>query len=146
MSFISIINGICKSIVRVVDAVDKGVEPSLQLAVPLVTILNPAAGAILGKIGVLISGAEAMVTVADQGALKKQTVAQIAAVEIPQLDQVIAQFGSNVKVPQAELSAAIDASVANYNAIAALVAAIEAQVKIAAIPQGSATSGPLKAN
>ena len=94
----------------------------------------PCAGAILGKIGTLVAGMETMVTSAQSGALKKQTVAQIAVAEIPQLAEIINQFGPNVKIPQAELSAAIDASVANYNAIAALVTAIEAQNKAATTP------------
>ena len=134
MSFISIIKGIGKGIEKVAGVAGSVAEPVIQLATPFVTILNPAAGAILGKIGTLIAGMETMVTSAQSGALKKQTVAQIAVAEIPQLAEVINQFGPNVKIPQAELSAAIDASVANYNAIAALVAAIEAQNKVAPTP------------
>ena len=134
MSFISIIKGIGKGIEKVAGVAGTVAEPVIQLATPFVTILNPAAGAILGKIGTLIAGMETMVTSAQSGALKKQTVAQIAVAEIPQLAEVINQFGPNVKIPQAELSAAIDASVANYNAIAALVAAIEAQNKVAPTP------------
>ena len=134
MSFISIIKGIGKGIEKVAGVAGSVAEPVIQLATPFVTILNPAAGAILGKIGTLIAGMETMVTSAQSGALKKQTVAQIAVAEIPQLAEVINQFGPNVKIPQAELSAAIDASVANYNAIAALVTAIEAQNKVATTP------------
>ena len=134
MSFISIIKGIGKGIEKVAGVAGSVAEPVIQLATPFVTILNPAAGAILGKIGTLIAGMETMVTSAQSGALKKQTVAQIAVVEIPQLAEIINQFGPNVKIPQAELSAAIDASVANYNAIAALVTAIEAQNKAATTP------------
>lgn len=134
MSFISIIKGIGKGIEKVAGVAGSVAEPVIQLATPFVTILNPAAGAILGKIGTLIAGMETMVTSAQSGALKKQTVAQIAVAEIPQLAEVINQFGPNVKIPQAELSAAIDASVAGYNAIAALVAAIEAQNKVAPTP------------
>lgn len=134
MSFISIIKGIGKGIEKVAGVAGSVAEPVIQLATPFVTILNPAAGAILGKIGTLIAGMETMVTSAQSGALKKQTVAQIAVAEIPQLAEVINQFGPNVKIPQAELSAAIDASVANYNAIAALVTAIEAQNKVAPAP------------
>ena len=134
MSFISIIKGIGKGLEKVAGVAGTVAEPVIQLATPFVTILNPAAGAILGKIGTLIAGMETMVTSAQSGALKKQTVAQIAVAEIPQLAEVINQFGPNVKIPQAELSAAIDASVAGYNAIAALVAAIEAQNKVAPTP------------
>ena len=134
MSFISIIKGIGKGIEKVAGVAGSVAEPVIQLATPFVTILNPAAGAILGKIGTLIAGMETMVTSAQSGALKKQTVAQIAVAEIPQLAEVINQFGPNVKIPQAELSAAIDASVAGYNTIAALVAAIEAQNKVAPTP------------
>ena len=134
MSFISIIKGIGKGIEKVAGVAGSVAEPVIQLATPFVTILNPAAGAILGKIGTLVAGMETMVTSAQSGALKKQTVAQIAVAEIPQLAEIINQFGPNVKIPQAELSAAIDASVANYNAIAALVAAIEAQNKVAPTP------------
>ena len=134
MSFISIIKGIGKGIEKVAGVAGSVAEPVIQLATPFVTILNPAAGAILGKIGTLIAGMETMVTSAQSGALKKQTVAQIAVAEIPQLAEVINQFGPNVKIPRAELSAAIDASVANYNAIAALVTAIEAQTKVAPAP------------
>ena len=134
MSFISIIKGIGKGIEKVAGVAGNVAEPIIQLATPFVTILNPAAGAILGKIGTLIAGMETMVTSAQSGALKKQTVAQIAVAEIPQLAEIINQFGPNVKIPQAELSAAIDASVANYNAIAALVTAIEAQNKAATTP------------
>jgi hypothetical protein len=134
MSFISIIKGIGKGIEKVAGVAGSVAEPVIQLATPFVTILNPAAGAILGKIGTLIAGMETMVTSAQSGALKKQTVAQIAVAEIPQLAEIINQFGPNVKIPQAELSAAIDASVANYNAIAALVTAIEAQNKVAPTP------------
>jgi hypothetical protein len=127
MSFISIIKGIGKGIEKVAGVAGSVAEPVIQLATPFVTILNPAAGAILGKIGSLVAGMETMVTTAQSGALKKQTVVQIAVAEIPQLAEVINQFGPNVKIPEAELSTAIDASVAGYNAIAALVAAIEAQ-------------------
>jgi hypothetical protein len=134
MSFISIIKGIGKDIEKVAGVAGSVTEPVIQLATPFVTILNPAAGAILGKISTLIAGMETMVTSAQSGALKKQTVAQIAVAEIPQLAEIINQFGPNVKIPQAELSAAIDASVANYNAIAALVTAIEAQNKAATTP------------
>ena len=134
MSFITIIKGIGKGIEKVAGVAGSVAEPVIQLATPFVTILNPAAGAILGKIGTLIAGMETMVTSAQSGALKKQTVAQIAVAEIPQLAEIINQFGPNVKIPQAELSAAIDASVANYNAIAALVTAIEAQNKVAPTP------------
>ena len=134
MSFISIIKGIGKGIEKVAGVAGSVAEPVIQLATPFVTILNPAAGAILGKIGTLVAGMETMVTSAQSGALKKQTVAQIAVAEIPQLAEIINQFGPNVKIPQAELSAAIDASVANYNAIAALVTAIEAQNKVAPTP------------
>ena len=134
MSFISIIKGIGKGIEKVAGVAGSVAEPVIQLATPFVTILNPAAGAILGKIGTLIAGMETMVTSAQSGALKKQTVAQIAVAEIPQLAEIINQFGPNVKIPEAELSAAIDASVANYNAIAALVTAIEAQNKVAPTP------------
>ena len=132
MSFISIIKGISKGIEKVAGVAGSVAEPVIQLATPFVTILNPAAGAILGKIGTLVAGMETMVTSAQSGALKKQTVAQIAVAEIPQLAEIINQFGPNVKIPEAELSAAIDASVANYNAIAALVTAIEAQNKAVA--------------
>jgi hypothetical protein len=134
MSFISIIKGIGKGIEKVAGVAGSVAEPVIQLATPFVTILNPAASAILGKIGTLVAGMETMVTSAQSGALKKQTVAQIAVAEIPQLAEIINQFGPNVKIPQAELSAAIDASVANYNAIAALVTAIEAQNKVAPTP------------
>ena len=134
MSFISIIKGIGKGIEKVAGVAGSVAEPVIQLATPFVTILNPAAGAILGKIGTLVAGMETMVTSAQSGALKKQTVAQIAVAEIPQLAEIINQFGPNVKIPQAELSAAIDVSVANYNAIAALVTAIEAQNKVAPTP------------
>ena len=134
MSFISIIKGISKGIEKVAGVAGSVAEPVIQLATPFVTILNPAAGAILGKIGSLVAGMETMVTTAQSGALKKQTVTQIAVAEIPQLAEIINQFGPNVKIPQAELSAVIDASVANYNAIAALVTAIEAQNKVAPTP------------
>lgn len=133
MSFISIIKGIGKGIEKVAGLAGTVVEPIVQLATPFVTILNPAAGAILAKISSLVAGMETMVTSAQAGAFKKQTVAQIAVAEIPQLAEVISQFGPNVKIPQAELSTAIDASVAGYNSIAALVAAIEAQNKVAPV-------------
>ena len=139
MSFLSIIKGIVKGIEKVASVAEKGVEPAIQLATPFVTILNPAAGAILDKVGTLIAGVETMVTTAKQGTLKKQTVAQIAIEEIPQIAEVVAQFGSNVKIPQAELSAVIDASVASYNAIATLIAAIEAQNKAATAATATAT-------
>ncbi len=139
MSFLSIIKGIGKGIEKVASVVEKGVEPAIQLATPFVTILNPAAGAILSKVGTLIAGVETMVTTAKQGTLKKQTVAQIAIEEIPQIAEVAAQFGPNVKIPQAELSAVIDASVASYNAIATLITAIEAQNKAATAVTATAT-------
>ena len=139
MSFISIIKGIGKGIEKVAGVAVSVAEPVIQLATPFVTILNPAAGAILGKIGTLVAGMETMVTSAQSGALKKQTVAQIAVAEIPQLAEIINQFGPNVKIPQAELSAVIDASVASYNAIATLIAAIEAQNKAATAVTATAT-------
>lgn len=123
MNFISIMKGIGKGLAVAADVA--GV--SVGAAAPIVSVFNPAAGAILQKIGTLVTGVETMVTSSKQGAFKKQTVSQIALAELPLLNEVIRQFGPNVKIPAAELSAAIDASVANYNAIAALIAVVEKQ-------------------
>lgn len=124
MNFMSMLKGLGRGIERVALVGGAVVEPILQTTAPFISLVNPAAGAILGKIGTLIAGAETMVTSAQAGALKKQTVSQIAISELPQLIEVIQQFGPNAKIPQAELSKAIDTSVASYNAIAALIQAL----------------------
>lgn len=127
MSFLStVFHGIGVAVKAVTSTAATAVVTSLQIAVPIITLVNPAAGAIANKVATAIVGVEAMITTEKQGVLKRQTVSQIALAELPQLEAVIAQFGPNVKIPPEELGAFIDASVAEYNALDKLMKAIEA--------------------
>jgi len=128
MSFISVLKKIGSGFGKVLGAV----EPVLSVAAPVISAWNPGIGAMLTTIDSLVTGVEGMVTTAKQGNLKKQTVTQIALSELPQLQAVIDQFGTNVQIPQTELSDLIDASVALYNKAALLTLAIEAKNKLAA--------------
>jgi hypothetical protein len=126
MNFTSIIKGLGKGLETILTVV----QPATTAALPYVTLLSPSAGAIMGKVGTIVSGIETMVSAEKQGELKKQTAAQIAAAEIPHLESVISQFGPNVVVPREELSAVIDASVAHYSAIAMLISALQKQAAV----------------
>jgi hypothetical protein len=122
MSFISVLKTIGTDALKVL-----GVTTSVASSVAGIA-LSPAAAAILGKINSAVVGAEALIQGAQQGAAKKESVTQILLSEIPTLEQVIQQFGSGTTFDPTALSNAIDASVANYNAIAALVASAKKAV------------------
>lgn len=126
-----------KTLGRIFTGAEKVVEvaaPVLATIDPLVGLINPAAKAIMDKITHVTVSTESMIQTAQAGALKKQTVTQILEAELPQLQDVITQLGSGLTIPTAELSAAIDASVAAENAIAKLVEALKAQQKAPPAP------------
>jgi hypothetical protein len=125
-SFLSIIKSIGKGIEKVIG-VGAGVASTVIADVdPIVTTLNPVAGALLGKIGTVVAGVETIITTAQAGAAKKQTAAQILDAELPELQAIITAFGSKATFDQTAVSNAIDAVTAAYNAIAALEASIKA--------------------
>jgi len=126
MSVGSFFGSIGHAIAGVFGSVVPKIGTTAGIAGGIIGIFNPAMGAFVSKIGTLITGAEAMYTTAKQGAAKKQTVSQIALAELPQLEEIIAQFGANPKIPEAELSHAIDAGVAFFNASGAFLKAMEA--------------------
>lgn len=127
MSFLTtIFHGIGKAGEFLASKGVSAVVSGLQVAGPFVGMLNPAAGAIIAKIVSTAVGVEAMITAEQQGVLKKDTVRNIALAELPLLENVIAQFGPHVVIPEKELGDLIDASVAELNAADRLLKAIEA--------------------
>ena len=64
---------------------EKALVTGLQLVGPLVSLINPGAGAIASKVLSSVLGVESMFTTAQQGIAKKQTAAQIIVSEVPQL-------------------------------------------------------------
>ncbi len=126
MSVGSFFGSIGHAIVGVFGATIPKIGTAAGIAGGIIGLFNPALGAVVGKLSTLITGTEALYTTAKQGAAKKQTVSQIAVAELPQLEEIIAQFGANPKIPEAELSHAIDAGVAFYNSAGAFLKAIEA--------------------
>lgn len=123
MSFLGILKVIGTDSLKVLG-VASGVA---QVATPVLGLsLGPVASALLGKISTAITGAEALIQGAQQGAAKKQSVLKTLTQEIPQISEIIAEFGTGFTYDSAALSAAVDASVANYNAINAFVASFKA--------------------
>ena len=119
MSFVSILKTVGTDVLKGLGVVT-GVA---QVAAPIAGIvLGPAASAILTKINSAVVGAELLITGAQQGVAKQASVATTVAAELPTLDAVIQEMGAGVFFDPAALNAAINASVAMYNSIAALVA------------------------
>lgn len=100
------------------------IATGISVAGGILTVFDPPLGALVSRLSAIITGVEGLYTTEKAGVAKKQTVSQIALAELPHLEEIIAQFGANVKVPEAELSHAIDAFVAAYNAAGALKNAI----------------------
>lgn len=125
MSFKSILAGIGREIEKVVGVGAEVVSVATTTVEPFVSMLNPAAGAILGVVGKATAAVEATITGIQQGVVKKQTATQIITAELPNVQALISAFGSGFQIPQAELSTLVDASVAVNNAIAAFVAAVK---------------------
>ena len=105
------------------------IATTANIASVVVGAFNPPLGAIIGKLGAIVAAMEAAYTTAKSGVQKKQTAAQIAIAEIPQLEEVISAFGANVVIPPGELGEALDAVVNANNKVQALVQAIEAANK-----------------
>ena len=102
------------------------VATAVGIAGGIITVFDPPLGALVNKLGAIITGVEGLYTTEKAGVAKKATVSQIALSEIPQLEEIVAQFGVNAKVPEAELGHAIDAFVAAYNSAGAFLKAIQA--------------------
>jgi hypothetical protein len=125
MSFLSVLAGIGR---RVVSVAEKGlgvVSTVAAITQPFVAILGPEASAIDGVIVNAIGGAEMLISTAQAGAVKKQTATQIVYAELPNVQALVTAFGSGFVIPQAELSALIDASVSAKNALAVFLAAVK---------------------
>ena len=105
------------------------IATTANIASVVVGAFNPPLGAVLAKLGGIVAAMETAYTTAKAGVQKRQTAAQIAVAEIPQLEEVVSAFGANVAIPQAELGEAIDAVVNANNKVQALVQAIEAANK-----------------
>lgn len=122
MSFISVIKAIGKDALKVLGIGLTAANTIETAAEPIVLALDPAAGAILGKVQQVTASLEQMITTEQQGALKGQTAVQILQEEIPQLQAVITATGSGYQLPQAQAQALVNASVALYNALATVIA------------------------
>lgn len=143
MSFLSIIKSIGKGIEKVVGVGAAVASTVITEVDPIVTTLNPVAGALLGKIGTVVAGVETLITTAQAGAAKKQTAAQILESELPELQSIITAFGSKATFDQTAVSNAIDAVTGAYNAIAALEASIKAGTPATATTVATATPSAL---
>lgn len=118
MSIFSAIGGALKKVFGTI-APEIGTAASIGGAV--VGVWNPALGAAISKFGTWVQQVETMYETAKQGAAKKQTVAQVAMAELPQLEAFISQFGVNAKIPDDELGKTIDAFAAAYNQAGAFI-------------------------
>lgn len=138
-SFLSIIKSIGKGIEKVVGVGAEVASTVINVADPIVTTLNPVAGALLGKIGTVVAGVETLITTAQAGAAKKQTAEQILIAELPNLQAIISEFGSGATIDQTAVGNAIDAVTNAYNAINALVLSIKAGTPVTSTTVGTAT-------
>ncbi len=129
MSFISILAGIGRGIVNAGEKALGIAATVVSVTQPFVAILGPEAAAIDGVVVKAITGAEMLITTAQAGVARKATATQIVEAELPNVQALIASYGSGFMIPQAELSALIDASVAAKNALAAFVAAAKPKPK-----------------
>lgn len=129
MSFISVFKSIGRGIEKVVGVGAAVVTTAITVAEPFVAELNPAAGAVLDLVGKATATVESIITGAAQGIQKKQTATEIITAELPNVQAILAEFGVGFVIPTAELSALIDASVAEKNALAAFVAAVKPKAK-----------------
>lgn len=119
MSFLSIMKTIGSDALKVLGVATTVAEPIVGIA------LGPAASAIMTKINSAVVGAEAIIAGVSQGVAKQQSVASIVSTSLPTLDAVIAEFGAGATFDPTALNNAINASVANYNAIQALIASVK---------------------
>jgi hypothetical protein len=129
MSFISVLKSIGRGIETVVGVSATVVTTVTGVAEPFVAEFSPPAAALLMLVNKATGAAEMLITGVQQGVAKKQTALQIIEAELPNVQAIVAQFGSGFVIPQAELSALIDASVAEKNALAAFVAAVKPKPK-----------------
>lgn len=125
MSFLSIFSTIGRGIEKVVGVGASVVATASAAAEPFVAALNPAAGAILDRVTKISATVESLITGAQQGIAKKQTATEIITAELPNVQELIASFGSGFTIPTLELSTLIDATVAEKNALAAFIAAVK---------------------
>jgi hypothetical protein len=127
----------------------------LGIADSVATVITPVLGPVLGPSASEllqlflkgISGAEVLITGAQQGAAKKETAGTIITAEIPTLDSIIASLGSNVVVPanlQAAIGPGIDGAVALVNAITQILEGLSAKGTDAVVPISAKQATTLK--
>jgi hypothetical protein len=106
-----------------------GVEP---IAVPIVSIFNPAAGALLQRIGTVVIGAEQSMPASAAGP-QKSTAASAAFEDSLGMELAASIFearGEKLTYSPSALQQAIDAQVALFNAVAALKASLGTEKKV----------------
>jgi len=122
---VSVFSSIGGALKKVFGVVVPEIVTAASISAPILSIFSPPLGAFVTNLGHWMGLAEAAFTTAKQGAAKKQTVAQIAVAELPMLQEFIAEFGSNAKIPQDELGKTIDAFAAAYNQAGTFIAAMK---------------------
>jgi hypothetical protein len=141
MSFLSIFKTIGVDIEKVVGEGAVVVSGVVTVAEPFVAELNPGAGAILDLVGKATAAAEALITGVQSGQAKQQTAIQIIEAQLPNVQAIISAFGTSFQIPQPQLVTLINASVAQANALEAVISAVKAgtPVPAAAAPAAGTT-------
>lgn len=109
--------GIAKSIGK-----DLGIVGGV--AAPIVSIFNPALGAIIGKISTAVVNAEAQMPADGQGPAKQQAVVDSFDQSLAMAQTILRQNGKLLTYNADLLNAAIAAQTASYNAYAALAKSV----------------------
>ena len=123
LTFLSKLGHGAEKVASVAATVSSVVAPETAL----IGLISPAASAILNKVQSVTTGVESMVTTAQAGAAKKTAATTILAQELPQLQSVVSQFGTNVNVDSPELSTLIDAAVSQANFLNAFIKSLHTQ-------------------
>jgi len=131
MSWVTtVLKDIGKGALKVVGVLSSPTAQKIESAIPIVagfaTMINPALGAAAAIGSKVVNMIEGAVDIEKAGVLKHQTASQIIVAEIQHAEEFTSQFGLGFDVPPDELKAAIDATVANWNAWDALVKKIAA--------------------
>lgn len=109
------------SFLSVLKAIGKGIIAADTMAAPFVTMLNPAAGAAMNAIAGLVVKAEQTYQGEKQGTPKKQMVMDEFMALLPMFQSVLKdQAGLILTINADSVSALVDATVAQFNAAAAL--------------------------
>lgn len=124
MSFLSILKTVGIDALKVVADV-AGVSGVVGVIDPVVTVFNPVAGAVLKKITNVASGVELLIQSDQAAAQKKETAVQIIAADIPQLAEIVQEFGPGATFDQTRLSTAVASLQAAYSAVNEFVASIQ---------------------